>query len=164
MRISVYISLFLATFWFPFDLKAQNFGNVCKDSTLASFNQCYGTPFQPICGCDGVTYRNECGALAKGVLLWGQGPCEALDFDVRPNPLVDIGYLDIITKQTSDVQVWIFDMFARNKYYFRYPSVFEQTIFPANIDAREFGNGLFFVVLETNGFYKVKRILVNQLD
>ena len=55
-------------------------------------------------------------------------------------------------------------MFARNKYYFRYPSVYEQTIFPANLDAREFGNGLFFVVLETNGFYKVKRILVNQLD
>jgi len=164
MRSTVFIGFFFLTLLSTNLVKAQNFGDVCQDSLQANFNPCFGTPFQPICGCDGVTYRNECEALAKGVLLWGQGPCEALDFDVVPNPMVDIGNFFIITKQTSDVQVWIFDMFARNRYYFRYPSVFEQTLFQANLDVREYGNGLFFIVLETNGFYKVKKLLVNQLD
>jgi hypothetical protein len=164
MRLPIYFSLFFSTFLIPNLVQSQTFGNVCKDSLQANLNPCFGTPFQPVCGCDGVTYRNECGALAKGVLLWGQGPCEALDFDIVPNPMVDIGNFFIITKSTSDVQVWIYDIFAKNKYYFRYPQVYMQTMFQANIDVRGFGNGIYFAVLETNGFFKVKKILINQIN
>jgi hypothetical protein len=65
-------------------LNAQFTGsNTCIDSLAITFNQCYGTIYQPVCGCN-VTYRNECNAIAAGIVNFGytEGPCEFMDFDI----------------------------------------------------------------------------------
>ncbi|NUO03004.1 MAG: hypothetical protein HUU01_20535 [Saprospiraceae bacterium] len=33
--------------------------------------------YQPVCGCNGITYVNECVASANGVTSYTQGPCNA---------------------------------------------------------------------------------------
>jgi hypothetical protein len=32
--------------------------------------------FDPVCGCDGTTYGNECAAWSAGVNVDSAGPCE----------------------------------------------------------------------------------------
>lgn len=40
------------------------------DPTLLCTNE-----FNPVCGCDNITYQNECLARQRGVVAWIGGPC-----------------------------------------------------------------------------------------
>lgn len=137
----------------------------CIDTNMVSFNPCFGTVYQPVCGCDNVTYRNECLAIAAGIVNFGyvDGPCEFMDFDFSPNPVNTAGEmkLKIICKDVTDINVWIFDAFFRQRYYQVSRQFQDIELYP---DVRGFGNGLFFIVVEAGGVVKVKRLLVNQVE
>lgn len=48
----------------------------CSDQTMEKEHSGICTKDCPqICGCDGVTYCNECEANAKGIAMDYQGPC-----------------------------------------------------------------------------------------
>jgi hypothetical protein len=144
--------------------KAQFTGNLCQDTLLQTNDPCFGTTYDPICGCNNTTYRNECAARAEGLLQWNQGPCELFDYDFVPNPMVDNGFIRIFTKEQTDIQIWIFDTFFSQRYYYRFPSVYPLVQLEKSLDVRGFGNGLYFMVMEGGGQFKVKRLLVNQLQ
>ena len=137
--------------------------NVCKDSTLVSNNPCYGTLYAPVCGCDNITYRNECLAYGQGLLNFTQGPCEFMDFDFYPNPVATAGELKlkVLCKGVTDINVWIFDTFFRQMYYQVSRQFADIELYP---EVRGFGNGMFFIVVEANGVIKVKRLLINQIN
>jgi len=47
----------------------------CIDPLRKKTSACYEI-YQPVCGCNGQTYSNDCFASAAGVKSWTNGPCE----------------------------------------------------------------------------------------
>lgn len=48
----------------------------CIDPTKIDLNGTCMTVYAPVCGCDNVTYGNECLAIRSGVLHWKEGKCK----------------------------------------------------------------------------------------
>jgi|TARA_B100000768_G_C11088155_1_gene293755 hypothetical protein len=48
--------------------------NSCVAKTFDSELVCYEI-YQPVCGCNNITYSNDCYAGASGVSSWTEGEC-----------------------------------------------------------------------------------------
>ncbi len=47
----------------------------CVDTSKIDYNRNCGTIYDPVCGCDEITYYNPCDADRSGVVSWIGGPC-----------------------------------------------------------------------------------------
>ena len=61
---------------------------LCPDPALADPNIICSTVIIPVCGCDGITYNNDCEAQRAGVTNWTQGVCDSLT-NIAEETLVD---------------------------------------------------------------------------
>jgi hypothetical protein len=77
----------IACFFFLNSIHAQ--WTPCIDSSrISPLYQCNDAYYNPVCGCNGITYRNQCDAYnVHGINTWSSGVCSGLDLDFYPNPI-----------------------------------------------------------------------------
>ncbi|MBI1286378.1 MAG: T9SS type A sorting domain-containing protein [Flavobacteriales bacterium] len=129
----------------------------CKDTLNFPNYQppCY-PDFLPVCGCDGVTYRNSCFADYATVLQYQERPCEQVAMYIYPNPATDILYTTVATKYDADVNIYIYDRNGLIQFYRYFPQVTNQQIY-VPLDGLQ--QGLYIIMAESNGVTKLLKFL-----
>lgn len=109
---SIY-AVILGLFILGFSLSSN--GQACIDQLR--INPTYPCPdldYNPVCGCDEVTYRNLCYAINRsGVNYYRDGTCSGFELDVFPNVVSENMVLKITLSQAAEtsttfmlVDVW----------------------------------------------------------
>ncbi len=153
LRIAL-ISLFVLFLSGNKQLSAQ-----CIDSTHIQYGGYCDPQWIPVCGCNGVTYRNDCFSRNAGLVSWNYGICDAIDFDFNPNPPSNDGYIDIhaIMRTPGYMNVQLVDRFGRIYYSTAFSNISDFTF---QINVKGFPAGMYLLNLWCNDGFKVKKIVV----
>ena len=129
----------------------------CYDPSLLQHNSYCNPDFEPVCGCDGVTYKNECNARNYfGISYSTYGPCSNIAFRVRPNPVRDFLTIEIVFKYESNGQILIYDMQGNLRYR---RLLRDETRYQQNLEVFGLPKGLYLVLVESGGLYEYQRFL-----
>ena len=156
-----FIACLVCIFCWGSTLKAQpGTTGICRDSTQAVVapGNCSYAMFEPICGCNTVTYKNDCFRQADGVLYYTPGPCEALALNVVTNPPQNNElYFEVVTRfQNQSLRIYIMDVFGHIYYNKLYMPYTRQIM---NVNLSEMSVGVLLLVAETENFRQILKVV-----
>jgi hypothetical protein len=156
MLLRVFFATFILGLFTVTDSRAQ-FSNGCIDSLKIKFGNPCPLEFDPVCGCNSITYRNTCYAENDGLVAWSDGPCEPIIIDYNPNPVSDVVYIEIELREMGYINLWVYDYWG-NEYYFRPFSTFKEAYL--TLDVNLWPMGIYYIIaIDGNGNYLHKKLV-----
>lgn len=137
-------------------------GQVCVDSgRIQPYFGCLRPEFTVVCGCNNVTYRNDCVAFNQyGVNTWRDGVCsnDLFFFDFWPNVVRDqmIFYLKTSVKSSATIEVA--NAFGKLMFYRILPSV-PEPYFYQTFNFLDYRPGIYFVSVRAGSKMETKKFI-----
>lgn len=141
----------------------------CYDSTLVMPG--YNCPnalsnYQPLCGCDGVTYNNSCIAEKTGGITpgnWTDGPCEDFHFYFTPNTVSYLLEYNYYAKTTGILNIFVYDVMGHVQYEYREPvQTPGYVVTNKYIDVSNLESGIYIFLMMKDGVQKTAKFFQGQ--
>ncbi len=159
----MYRALFFLLFFASASLtsKAQ-FNQQCVDSgRVDPFFQCNDPSFLPVCGCNLVTYRNECVANRNGGVNFinsdGVCPNDYIYAEIFPTIVTDYItlYLQFYEKGSAFIQIR--DTYGKIMFSQNYLSLTSRMF---SLDRSGYGTGIYYVLVSAGNVQKILKFVV----
>ncbi len=150
----------------PFLAKAQF--NDCIDSNrINPYYQCNDPSFDPVCGCNNVTYRNGCEMTNVGGVNYSSpdqnGVCRSdfFFFYYYPNPVFDRINLSMqfASQEISPATMLIYDVYGNVVYSMLLNNIQDFPTFPQTIYLNNLESGVYIMGIQSRDVSKMSKFI-----